>query len=144
LPSFYSRSRVIADRLNRKKILIAADLLRFGLLALFPFITAVWQIYTMIFVINAVTAFFTPRSRQAFLKSTLLAEHTMEDERGRAYAAHFALTHACWLITYPAIGHAAAIFGSPVTFTAAGIVCMFVTGVAFALGQGGIGPHTHG
>src|SRR5262249_6244983 len=35
-------------------------LARFGLLALFPFITAVWQIYALIFAINAVTAFFTP------------------------------------------------------------------------------------
>src|SRR5215813_11855710 len=51
---------VIADRINRKKILIAADLIRFVLLALFPFISAVWEIYTLIFVINAVTAFFTP------------------------------------------------------------------------------------
>ena len=38
---------------------------------------------------------------------TLLAEHTREEERGRAYAPYFALTHACWLITYPAIGYAA-------------------------------------
>src|SRR3954462_1204969 len=35
---------VIADRVSRKKILIAADILRFGLLTLFPFITMVWQI----------------------------------------------------------------------------------------------------
>src|SRR5262245_753862 len=57
---FSQPAGVIADRLNRKKILIAADLLRFGLLALFPFVTTVWQIYLMIFGINAVTAFFGP------------------------------------------------------------------------------------
>ena len=38
----------------------------------------------------------------AIPSTTLLAEHADEAERGRAYAAHFALTHACWLITYPA------------------------------------------
>ncbi len=43
----------------------------------------------------------------AIPSSTLLAEHTREDERGRAYAAHFALTHFFWLIAYPAVGHAA-------------------------------------
>jgi len=32
----------------------------------------------------------------------LLAEHTIAEERGCAYAAHFALTHACWLINCPA------------------------------------------
>jgi len=79
----------------------------------------------------------------AIPSSTLLAEHTHEDERGRAYAAHFALTHACWLITYPAIGHAAARWGAPITFTAAGIVCLIVTAAAFALGRGVGGAHIH-
>ena len=75
--------------------------------------------------------------------STLLAEHTSEDERGRAYAAHFALTHACWLITYPAIGYGAAYFGTPATFTAAGAVCLLITGAAFILGRGADVSHTH-
>ncbi len=51
---------VLADRVNRKHLLIAADLLRFALLALFPLIDRVWQVYAMIFLINAATAFFTP------------------------------------------------------------------------------------
>ena len=79
----------------------------------------------------------------AIPSSTLLAEHTFEEERGRAYAAHFALTHLCWLATYPAVGHAAARWGPPVTFTVAGIVCLGVTGVAFALGRGGSSAHVH-
>src|SRR6267154_6508633 len=57
---FSQPAGVIADRVSKKRILIAADVIRFALLALFPFITAVWQIYVLIFAINAVTAFFTP------------------------------------------------------------------------------------
>ena len=57
---FSQPAGVIADRISKKQILIAADLIRFALLALFPFITQVWQIYALIFTINAVTAFFTP------------------------------------------------------------------------------------
>src|SRR3954466_13465924 len=57
---FSQPAGVIADRVSKKRILIAADVIRFALLALFPFITSVWQIYALIFAINAVTAFFTP------------------------------------------------------------------------------------
>src|SRR5713101_9625829 len=57
---FSQPAGVIADRVSKKRVLIAADVIRFALLALFPFITSVWQIYVLIFAINAVTAFFTP------------------------------------------------------------------------------------
>ena len=79
----------------------------------------------------------------AIASSTLLAEHTRAEERGRAYAAHFALTHACWLVTYPAVGHAAARWGSPLTFTAAGVACLAIAGVAAAMGSGNPAPHVH-
>lgn len=79
----------------------------------------------------------------AIPSSTLLAEHSIESERGKAYAAHFALTHACWLITYPAIGYSAAAFGTPNTFTIAGIVCVLVTILAFFLGGKIDNSHVH-
>jgi NRE family putative nickel resistance protein-like MFS transporter len=79
----------------------------------------------------------------AIPSSTLLAEHSDEAERGKAYAAHFALTHACWLVTYPAIGHAAANFGTPITFTIAGVVCLVVTIFAYLLGRGERSEHHH-
>ncbi|MGV8992161.1 MAG: MFS transporter [Thiobacillus sp.] len=68
----------------------------------------------------------------AIPSSTLLAEHTHEADRGRAYAAYFALTHAFWLITYPAIGYGTSSLGAPLTFTLAGVVCLMITlGVLF-------------
>lgn len=79
----------------------------------------------------------------AIPSSTLLAEHTVTEERGRAYAAHFALTHLCWLASYPAIGHASAKWGSPSTFTGAGVVCLFVTVIAMLTGYGKREAHTH-
>jgi MFS transporter, NRE family, putaive nickel resistance protein len=79
----------------------------------------------------------------AIPSSTLLAEHTIEGERGRAYAAHFALTHLFWLASYPAIGHASAKWGSPLTFTGAGLFCLLVTATAMLLGYGKREAHTH-
>jgi len=95
-------------------------------------------IFSMLWMLNG-----AGQALVAIPYSNLMAEHTKEEERGRAYAAHFALTHACWLITYPAIGHAAVRWGAPATFTAAGVVCLLVTGAAFVLGKGVAGPHTH-
>ncbi len=63
----------------------------------------------------------------AIPSSTLLAEHTREADRGRAYAAYFALTHAFWLITYPAIGYGTSSLGAPLTFTLAGGACLLIT-----------------
>lgn len=71
----------------------------------------------------------------AIPSGTLLAEHTEECERGRAYAAHFALTHACWLITNPAAGHATTRFGAPLALTLAGILCIAITSLAIQLGR---------
>jgi len=79
----------------------------------------------------------------AIPSSTLLAEHTTTTQRGRAYAAHFALTHACWLLTYPAAGWAGARWGAPFAFTVFGIVCVAISVVAIAVGKGSSMPHTH-
>jgi NRE family putative nickel resistance protein-like MFS transporter len=79
----------------------------------------------------------------AISSSTLLAEHTTEAERGRAYAAHFALTHAFWLVSYPAVGHAAARWGAPATFTVAGLACLVVTAFATLVAPGDLSPHSH-
>jgi NRE family putative nickel resistance protein-like MFS transporter len=80
----------------------------------------------------------------AIPSSTLLAEHTSEQERGRAYAAYFALTHACWLITYPAVGYGVSRFGIPLVFTAAGSICLLLTLAAFFVKPSRSGKHSHG
>jgi MFS transporter, NRE family, putaive nickel resistance protein len=64
---------------------------------------------------------------------TLLAEHTAAEERGRAYAAHFALTHLFWLLTYPAVGYLARGIGTPRTFGLAGAFCGVLTLAALAI-----------
>lgn len=110
-----------------------------GLLLLPGALRPTLAIFALLWVLNG-----AGQALIAIPSSTLLAEHTIEEERGRAYAAHFALTHACWLVTYPAVGHAAARWGAPLTFTAAGVACLVVTLAALALGRGAGGAHVHG
>jgi NRE family putative nickel resistance protein-like MFS transporter len=68
----------------------------------------------------------------------ILATHTQADERGRAYAAHFALTHLFWLVTYPAVGYLARYAGIPATFTMAGVMVAVLVGLSALVGRG---PH---
>ena len=79
----------------------------------------------------------------AVSSATLLAEHAAETERGRAYAAHFAWTHAFWLISYPAIGFATSRIGAPMTFTLAGLVCVSILALAWLLPREAVRAHTH-
>lgn len=71
----------------------------------------------------------------------LLAEHTAPDERGRAYAAHFALTHLFWLFTYPAAGYLADAIGTPWTFFAAGLTCAVIVAMALLVRGTAHRPH---
>lgn len=49
-----------AHRLHRRATLIALDLVRVGLVLAMPFVTEIWQIYVLIFLLNAGSAAFTP------------------------------------------------------------------------------------
>jgi MFS family permease len=49
-----------AHLLPRRRVLVALDLVRAATVLLLPFVDAVWQVYVLIFVINACSAGFTP------------------------------------------------------------------------------------
>ncbi|WP_019147103.1 MFS transporter [Timonella senegalensis] len=47
-------------KLSRRSVLIGADLLRLAVAASLPFVTETWQIYPLIFILQAASATFTP------------------------------------------------------------------------------------
>jgi H+ antiporter protein len=49
-----------ADRLPRRAFLVSMDLVRFATALVLPFVTQVWQIYVLIFVLQSASAAFTP------------------------------------------------------------------------------------
>lgn len=49
-----------ADRLPRRAFLVAMDVLRAAIALCLPFVTEIWQIYVLIFVLQAASAAFTP------------------------------------------------------------------------------------
>ncbi len=50
----------VAQRLPRRATLVSLDLVRAGGVACLPFVGEVWQVYALIFVLNAASAGFTP------------------------------------------------------------------------------------
>jgi MFS family permease len=50
----------LAHLMPRRRLLIALDVARAALVACLPFVTEVWQIYLLIFLLNACSAGFTP------------------------------------------------------------------------------------
>jgi MFS family permease len=53
-------ANAVAERLPRKAVLIGADLVRASIALFLPFIDAIWQIYLLIFLLQAASATFTP------------------------------------------------------------------------------------
>ena len=49
-----------ADRVPRKALLVALDLVRAAVAICLPFVSEVWQVYVLIFVLQAASAGFTP------------------------------------------------------------------------------------
>ncbi|MCX6225678.1 MAG: MFS transporter, partial [Bacteroidia bacterium] len=56
---------VLADRIDRKKILYITHFIRMALVALLPFVQTLGQLYSVIFLLNIFHAFFTPAFKSA-------------------------------------------------------------------------------
>jgi NRE family putative nickel resistance protein-like MFS transporter len=54
---------VLADKVDRKKILYITHFIRMAIIGCLPFITEVWHIYVLVFLLNVFNAFFTPTYR---------------------------------------------------------------------------------
>lgn len=54
---------VLADRVNRRTVLVICDCGRMLVLGAMFFVTQVWQVYGLMFLLNALSAFFTPTNQ---------------------------------------------------------------------------------
>ncbi|WP_051967217.1 MFS transporter [Kitasatospora mediocidica] len=63
----------VADRIPRRALMVTMDLTRAGVALTLPFVTEIWQIYVLIFLLQAASAAFTP-TFQATIPEVLPAE----------------------------------------------------------------------
>src|SRR3954471_16153003 len=49
-----------AERLPRRAMLVSLDVVRAAVAVLLPFVTQIWQVYVLIFVLQSASAGFTP------------------------------------------------------------------------------------
>lgn len=64
----------VADRLPRRALLAGSDLIRAGVALFLPFVSQVWQVYVLIFLLQTASAAFTP-TFQALIPEVLPEEH---------------------------------------------------------------------
>jgi NRE family putative nickel resistance protein-like MFS transporter len=76
---------VLADRIDRKKVMYITHFVRMGIVACLPFVEAAWQIYVLIFLLNIFNAFFTPAYQAAIPQAIKNKE---------AYSSGIALSNA--------------------------------------------------
>ncbi|ABW28345.1 MFS transporter [Acaryochloris marina] len=50
----------IADRMDRKRLMVLNHLMRMGIVCLLPWVTQIWQIYAIVLALNIFYAIFTP------------------------------------------------------------------------------------
>jgi MFS transporter, NRE family, putaive nickel resistance protein len=60
---------VLADRIDRKKIMYLTHFVRMGIVGCLPFVTSATQIYILMFLLNIFNAFFTPAYKAAIPQS---------------------------------------------------------------------------
>lgn len=101
---------VLADRLERRTILLGTHFGRAVVIGVMPLVTEVWQLYGLIFALNALTAFFTP-TNQATVPLVV-----GRDDSGKAFALSSATTELLGIVGPGLAGVLAALVGSRTLF----------------------------
>ncbi len=101
---------VVADRIDRKYLMITTHLARMGIVCLLPFITQVWQIYAIVLSLNVFYAFFAPTY------TATISLVTTEAERARAIALASATSQLLGVLGPGLAGSVAAFVGTRQVF----------------------------
>lgn len=141
LASFGGGSMVVAivlprllDRIGDRPVMIPAAAVMSVLLLVFAIVTRGGPVSMLWPVLLAVWALLgAAYSATQVPTGRLLRRSAHPEDRPSLFAAQFALSHACWLITYPLAGWLGTVAGMPVTLLALGVIAALGTALAFVL-----------
>jgi len=96
----------LLKRLSDRPVMMTGAVLLTGLMALQAFITATWPVFLLLWALTGLgySATLTPQGR-------LLRRSAHSEDRQSVFTAQFALSHVCWLVTYPLAGNAMTAWG---------------------------------
>jgi MFS transporter, NRE family, putaive nickel resistance protein len=109
----------IADRVDRKRLMITTHLARMAIVCFLPFVTQIWQIYVIVLLLNIFYAFFAPTY------TATISLVTTEAERPRAIALSSATYQLLGVLGPGLAGSIAAFIGTRQVF--------FLDGVTFLI-----------
>jgi MFS transporter, NRE family, putaive nickel resistance protein len=101
---------VLADRIDRKYLMVTTHLARMGIVCLWPFVTQVWQIYAIVLSLNVFYAFFAPTY------TATIPLVTTEAERGRSIALSSTTSQLLGVLGPVLAGSLAAVVGTREVF----------------------------
>lgn len=121
----------VLDRFSDRAVMLAAG----GLLSL---VTLAYGLWMLVDGLMAWACFLAGWAANGMLYSAvltpsgrLLRRSSNPDDRAALFAVQFALSHACWLLTYPMAGWAGSLVGMPATMLLLGLLSL--CGVAAAV-----------
>ncbi len=112
---------VIADRIDRKYLMVTTHLARMGIVCLLPFVTQIWQIYAIVLSLNVFYAFFAPTY------TATIPLVTTEAERGRSIALSSATSQLLGVLGPGLAGSIAAFVGTREVFFLDGLTFLVAT-----------------
>jgi len=105
----------IADRIDRKRLMMTTHLARMGIVCLLPFVTQIWQIYAIVLLLNVFYAFFAP------IYTATIPLVTTEEQRSQAIALSSATYQLLSVLGPGLAGSIAAFVGTRQVFFLDGI-----------------------
>jgi NRE family putative nickel resistance protein-like MFS transporter len=111
----------VADRVDRKWLMVTTHLARMAIVCLLPFVTQVWQIYAIVLSLNVFYAFFAPTY------TATIPLVTSESERSGAIALSSATYQLLGVLGPGLAGSIAAFMGTRQVFFLDGITFLIAT-----------------